>query len=144
MFYQKFYYFNFKKPDYSLEGLTDEENNIRNQLFNDEHYSNNELDEILAKESFLNPEQKYIYERIIQALKNEIDQKLFFVDGPGGCTKTFLFNLILAIVRRDFGIALAVTSFGIAALLLVGRTTAHSRFKIPLHLTEEDTLRISA
>ena len=136
--------FNLNKPDYTLEGLTDDEINQQNQLFNDEIYLNNELDEILAKESSLNPEQKHIYERIIQALKNEIDQKLFFVDGPGGCGKTFLFNLILAIVRRDFGIALAVASSGIAALLLVGGTTAHSRFKIPLNLTKDDTLHISA
>jgi hypothetical protein len=50
------------------------------------------------------------------------------------CGKTFLFNLLLSTVRLDGGIALAVASSGIAALLLKGGATAHSRFNIPLLL----------
>ncbi|GES92234.1 uncharacterized protein LOC112184611 [Rhizophagus clarus] len=47
-----------------------------------------------------------------------------------------LFNMILAKVRLNHKIALAVASSGIAALLLDGGRTAHSRFKIPIPLTE--------
>ncbi len=51
---------------------------------------------------------------------------LFFVDGPGGTGKTFLYNLILGRVRCERRIALVVASSGIAALLLDGGRTAHS------------------
>ena len=43
-------------------------------------------------------------------------------------------NLILASVRSQGEIALAVASSGIAATLLVGGRTAHSTFKLPLDL----------
>jgi ATP-dependent DNA helicase PIF1 len=55
-----------------------------------------------------------------------------FVDASGGCGKTFVFNLLLAAVRCEGHVALAVASSGIAALLLDGGTTAHSRFGLPL------------
>ena len=57
----------------------------------------------------------------------------FFVDGLGGAGKTFLYNTLLSSVRADNGIALAVPSSGIAALLLEGGRTAHSRLKIPVN-----------
>ena len=57
----------------------------------------------------------------------------FFIDGPGGTGKTFLYDTLLAHVRGNGGIALAVASSGIAALLLEGGRTAHSRFKIPVN-----------
>jgi hypothetical protein len=58
----------------------------------------------------------------------------FFIDGPGGTGKTFLYNNLLAAVRKEGDIALAVASSGIAALLLPGGRTAHSRLKIPFKL----------
>ena len=57
---------------------------------------------------------------------------LFFIDGPGGIGKTFLYNLLLGRVRCEGHIALAMASSGIATLLLNGGRTAHSRFKIPV------------
>ena len=51
--------------------------------------------------------------------------------------------MILAKVRSEYGIAIAVASSGIAALLLNGGRTAHSRFKIPIKLTKDSTLDIS-
>ena len=67
--------------------------------------------------------------------------RLFFVDGPGGTGKTFLINLLLAKVRSEGRIALAVASSGIAALLLDGGRIAHSRFKIPIKLHESETCK---
>ena len=61
---------------------------------------------------------------------------MFFIDGPGGTGKTYLYNTLLSTVRRNGDIALAVASSGIAALLLVGGRTAHSRLKIPIKLDE--------
>ena len=52
-----------------------------------------------------------------------------FVDAPGDMGETFCFNLFLAAVRVQGQIALAVASSGIAATLLTGGHTFHSRFK---------------
>jgi len=60
--------------------------------------------------------------------------KLYFLDAPGGTGKTFLLNLLLAKIRSNSDIALAVASSGIAATLLDGGKTAHSTFKLPLDL----------
>ena len=59
----------------------------------------------------------------------------FFIDSPGGCGKTFTTNLLLAAVRARGLVALPVASSGIAALLMHGGRTAHSRFKIPIDIT---------
>jgi hypothetical protein len=56
--------------------------------------------------------------------------------------KTFLYNLILSRTRADGGLAIAVASSGIAALLLPGGRTAHSRFKIPIKLDKVSTCNI--
>jgi ATP-dependent DNA helicase PIF1 len=55
---------------------------------------------------------------------------VFFVDGPGGTGKTFLYKTLLARVQSEGLIAIATATFGIAALILPGGRTAHSRFKI--------------
>jgi len=111
------------------------------------NYDNDDLNLILANSDLLNTDQINIYNTIVGTINTSADeeniQKVFFIDGPGGYGKTFLFNMILAKVRRDYGIALAITSSGIAALLLDGGRTAHSRFKIPLKLSETSTLNIS-
>lgn len=57
---------------------------------------------------------------------------LFFLDAPGGTGKTFLVNLLLAKVRKDKKIAIAVASSSIAATLISGGKTAHSALKLPL------------
>src|SRR5213079_285712 len=68
----------------------------------------------------------------------------FFLEGFGGTGKTFLINLVLAKIRSDRGIALATASSGIAATLLDGGTTAHSRFKIPIDIQSDSTCNIPA
>jgi ATP-dependent exoDNAse (exonuclease V) alpha subunit len=68
----------------------------------------------------------------------------FFVYSPGGCGKTFTFNLMLDATRAQGKIALAVAASGIAALLMEGGVTAHSRFKIPLQLQDGSYCNIKA
>jgi hypothetical protein len=70
----------------------------------------------------LNPEQRAVY----------VDRRAFFVDGLGGIGKTFLYSCLLNTVRAQGRVAIVVASSGIAALLLDGGRTAHSRFKIPV------------
>jgi hypothetical protein len=70
------------------------------------------------------------------------DVKLMFIDSPAGGGKTFLLNLLLSLVRGRGEIALAMASTGIAAMLLAGGTTAHSRFGIPVPVNDESTSTI--
>ncbi|XP_071727493.1 uncharacterized protein [Rutidosis leptorrhynchoides] len=66
----------------------------------------------------------------------------FFLYGPGGTGKTFLYNTVLAKLRSERMIVLAVASSGIASFLLPGGRTAHSRFVIPLELMKNSTCGI--
>ena len=57
---------------------------------------------------------------------------LFFIDGPGGTGKTYLYGALYAEVRLMDKIVLPTTSSGIAASCLPSVRTAHSRFKLPI------------
>ena len=107
------------------------------------NYNQTEMKDLLSKKNLLNDGQKKIYDTIINAVNQKSNQKIFFIDGPGGYGKTFLFNMILAEIRLQNKIAIAVASSGIAALLLNGGRTAHSRFKIPIPTIETSTLNIN-
>ena len=83
----------------------------------------------------LNEEQKFVYDKIISKLDAG---GFWFLDAPGGTGKTFLSKLLLAKVRSEDKIAIAVASSGIAATLLPGGRTAHSGFKLPFELLKDD------
>nr|GEW38251.1 ATP-dependent DNA helicase PIF1-like [Tanacetum cinerariifolium] len=57
----------------------------------------------------------------------------------GGTLKMFLYKTIIARLRSEQMIVLAVVSLGIASLLLPAGRIAHSRFVIPLELMENST-----
>jgi ATP-dependent DNA helicase PIF1 len=81
----------------------------------------------------LNQHQRSIFDNVIDAVHDPRPfDKTFFVDGLGGASKTFLYGCLLRRVRSTGDIVLLMASFGIAALLLEGGCTAHSRFKIPI------------
>ena len=58
------------------------------------------------------------------------------MDGPGGTGKTYLYRALLAKVRSMDLIAVATAMSGIAASIMPGGRTTHSRFKIPIKLEE--------
>jgi len=70
-------------------------------------------------------------------------ERLFFIDAPAGTGKTYLSTALLAAVRQHKKIALCVAGSGIAATLLPGGRTAHSRFKIPINIHEHSTCAIT-
>ncbi|GKC42330.1 DNA helicase, partial [Tanacetum coccineum] len=80
--------------------------------------------------------KKNIYDLIITASATN-KQELLFVYGHGDTGKIFLWKTIISSLRSQGKIALAVASSGIASLLLPAGRTAHSRFKLPLDLTDE-------
>nr|XP_027076087.1 uncharacterized protein LOC113699936 [Coffea arabica] len=69
--------------------------------------------------------------------------KVFLLTAPGGTGKTFLYRSILATLRSRGLIAIAVASSGVAASILPGGRTAHSRFKIPLDVSANKICQIS-
>uniref|UniRef100_A0A8I6Y0K2 ATP-dependent DNA helicase n=1 Tax=Hordeum vulgare subsp. vulgare TaxID=112509 RepID=A0A8I6Y0K2_HORVV len=81
--------------------------------------------------SSLNLEQRVTYDEIL-AVVDRSDGGVFFVDGPGGTGKTFLYRALLAKVRSNGNIAIATATSGVAASIMPGGRTTHSRFKIPL------------
>ena len=86
-------------------------------------------------------QQRKIYDAVIQDVACNNDG-LYFVYGHGGTGKTYLWKTLIAYLRSQGKIVLAVASFGIAALLLLGGRTAHSRFQIPIIVIEESTYGI--
>jgi hypothetical protein len=85
--------------------------------------------------TLLNPEQRLAYDKILAAVDGG-DGGVFFVDGPGGIGKTYLYRALLSRVRGEKKIAIATATSGVAASIMPGGRTAHSRFKIPLNLEE--------
>ncbi|XP_004305217.1 PREDICTED: ATP-dependent DNA helicase PIF1-like [Fragaria vesca subsp. vesca] len=79
----------------------------------------------------LNNDQTVAFNTIMSTVDGK-ESALFFVDGPGGTGKTYLYRALLANLRRMNHIVLATTSSGIAANIMPGGRTARSRFKIPL------------
>ncbi|OWY95809.1 Helitron helicase, partial [Phytophthora megakarya] len=68
-------------------------------------------------------DRKDIFDQVISAVESpEVGHKLFFVDGPGGTGKSFLLEQLLAKVRLEGGVAIAVASSGIAANVTDWRT----------------------
>jgi len=93
---------------------------------------------VRVSEPRLMADQRVAYFTILEAVARE-QGGIFFLDAPGGTGKTFIINLLLAKVRLQKKIALAVASSGIAATLLQGGRTAHSAFKLPLDLAHNES-----
>ncbi|XP_055307038.1 uncharacterized protein LOC129571291, partial [Sitodiplosis mosellana] len=126
-------------PDGRMHNLFDRE------LQREQQYDPNELQSYVNSNlPKLNDEQKNVYDTIMQAVQNEAGG-LYFLDAPGGTGKTFVISLILAAIRAQHKIALALASSGIAATLLDGGRTAHSALKLPLNVQviENPTCNIS-
>jgi PIF1-like helicase len=91
----------------------------------------------------LNTDQTNCFNTIITSIAESPKTSHFFLQGPAGTGKTFLYKTICHYYRSLGKIVLYVASSGIAALLLLGGWTSHSRFKIPLEVHESATCAIS-
>ncbi|GKA09309.1 ATP-dependent DNA helicase PIF1-like protein [Tanacetum coccineum] len=85
----------------------------------------------------LNPEQRLIYEEVVDSIHNQKDQ-FHFVYGPGGTGKTFLYKTNISRLRSELKIVLDVASSGIASLLLPGGRTAHSSMRVNEYTSNGD------
>ena len=121
-----------KLDDYSLPPLKKEDQEINAELLMELDYDEVECAQDVTKNvKSMNDEQKAFYKAVIDSIYGNSTDKLFFVDALGGTGKTFVAETILAHVRSKKHIAIAVAFSGIAALLLPGGRTLHSRFNLP-------------
>ncbi|KHN76123.1 ATP-dependent DNA helicase PIF1, partial [Toxocara canis] len=96
----------------------------------------------------LNMGQRRAVDRVLQAVYNSTSgsdvQRCFFLQGAGGTGKTYLYNLIIRMLRLRGTATIAVAFTGIAATLLIGGTTVHSRFRLPLRLYNDSGSTLKA
>jgi hypothetical protein len=128
-------------PNHSFESL---QQNLPQVIIEETSFDKQHLDNVWRQcLSMSNSDQHTAFQAVISAYESD-KGGIFFIDGPGGTGKTFVENMILARVRSTGDIALAVAASGIAALLLDGGRTAHSRFKIPINIQSDSCCPISA
>ncbi|KAF7811768.1 ATP-dependent DNA helicase PIF1-like [Senna tora] len=104
---------------------------LLNELSYDRASLCTEHEQLMSK---LTEEKINIYHTIINAVDLNLGG-VFFLYGFGGSGKIFVWNT-LSTGLRSKGNVLNVASSGIASLLLPGGRTAHSRFCIPIDISE--------
>ncbi|XP_019447295.1 PREDICTED: uncharacterized protein LOC109350519 [Lupinus angustifolius] len=129
--------------DFDLPALPlhDLEDNVIPRIIEEQlsfHISHQDLDDV----GKLNSDQLVAFNTIMNVIEHR-QGKVFFVDGPGGTGKTFLYRALISRLRSVGQIVLATATSGIAATLLPGGQTAHSRFKIPLNPDSSSVCSIS-
>jgi len=70
--------------------------------------------------------------------------KVLYLDGPGGCGKTFTYNYLATAIRAQGHKVATAAWTGIAATFLGEGRTVHSLFKLPVPLLECSCCNISA
>ncbi|OWZ08951.1 Helitron helicase [Phytophthora megakarya] len=87
------------------------------------------LEHVTERVDQLNRNQRDVFDQVVRAVEHPVSgEKLFVLDGPGGTGESFLLEQILAHVRSQRKIAIAVASSGIAAILLTGGIPPIRRF----------------
>lgn len=102
----------------------------------DDHMNTEEhkcTSEMMIKQ--LNTDERFIFEEITSALsvssKTPNSKVLFFVDGPGGTGKKFLYKCLYHSQRQLRKNIVSVAWTGIASILLPFGRTAHRLVKLP-------------
>ncbi|CAF4976546.1 unnamed protein product [Rotaria sp. Silwood1] len=111
---------------------------LSSEMLRETSYDVKELDAyVAANEPLLVPDQRTAYNAILGQIKEKA-AGIIFLDAPGGTGKTFVINLLLAKIRKESKIAIAVASSAIAATLLQGGRTAHSTLKLPFKFMHDE------
>ncbi|XP_074277650.1 uncharacterized protein LOC141601280 [Silene latifolia] len=96
---------------------------------------------LIRDERLYDRKEMAMYDKVTAAVENGTGGVIFLY-GHGGTGKTFLYRAISAKVKSEGKIVLIIASSGIAALLLPGGRTAHSRLAIPIDLFDNSTCNI--
>ena len=116
---------------------------VGNRLIADQlSYNNDEQNELAAQHiPTLNNGQRAAFDAIVNAVDTKSGQT-FFLHGPEGTGKTYVYNTLCNFLRGQSKIVVCVASSGIASLLLIGGHTSHLTFKIPIKIHESSTCSI--
>lgn len=107
-------------------------------------FSTSELENFDQQFERLTTEQKVVYSAVERQLVarqqgTSSNDNLIYIDAPGGTGKTFLLNVIIkGMTKKGFKV-LAVAHTGVAAILLENGRTAHSMFRLPLNICEDES-----
>ena len=119
-------------PDYDAEEFKNRA--LRQALAFD---AGTEADMAAQRVPKLSDEQRAVFDAVMSAVSAPAANprgNCFYVDGPGGSGKTFLYEALIHSVRSTGKISLACAMSGIAAQLLPGGATAHSLFGLPIDM----------
>ena len=120
-----------------------EMNEQLNQLIYEEtHHDMTEINQTLQNLQRLNAEQRNVFDTVKNVIHHDHHDNLFFLEGPGGTGKPFVYETIISQIRSENKIVLCVASSGIAASLLTGGRTAHRHFKISINLDQNSHYNI--
>ncbi|CAF4970287.1 unnamed protein product, partial [Rotaria sp. Silwood1] len=115
-------------PFSNFEDISDREDNLVNCTVDGNNLLWNDL----------NSDQLLAANTILKSLVDLNSQKCFYLDGPGGSGKTFLYRALIQKVDLIDKKTLIVTWTGIAATLLPGGVTCHSAFSLLLDLSTDE------
>ena len=115
--------------------------------FNDVHVST-DLSEPPPSFDDLNREQQHVVEAVLQSVMNAEGEdgtpsRLHYIDAPGGCGKTYVFNKLAAYLRHHNKKVACAAWTGIATTLMPEGRTVHSLFKLPVPVLENSTCNVA-
>ena len=90
----------------------------------------------------LNAEQRIVFDTIVGSV-SEGRGEFVFVDAPGGTGKTYLLNILIKFLANSGKKVVATASSGVASNLLIGGRTLHSKFRLPLKVTDSSVCNIT-
>jgi hypothetical protein len=83
--------------------------------------------------------QQPIFNTINAAIDNRTKPQLYFIDGPGGAGKTFLYSTPIEHKCGQHKPVVVVVSSEIVSIALYQGQTVHSAFNIPISITNKAT-----
>ena len=112
---------NFPSMPHPLLNWSDALNNhlVSQQLNYDPEIESNTAHQLTSS---LNDDQHHAFQEIWQSISQK-KGKIFFIDGFGGCRKTYLYQALCHSLRAQSMIILCVASTGLACLLLLTNCT---------------------
>ncbi|UYV62947.1 hypothetical protein LAZ67_2002586, partial [Cordylochernes scorpioides] len=125
------------RVNYNEYGLPVPAWNIPDVPCSEEYISDTEVLLAADKMESFNAEQTAAYDQIMAAVKDvTMRPNCFFIDGPGGSGKTYLYTTLMHSVSGMNQVVLPAATTGIAANLLQGGKTMHSLYRLPIPLNE--------
>lgn len=92
----------------------------------------------------LNEKQRKAVNAIMNSVEGKGKQRCFFIDGPGGTGKTFIYRTLYYLLQGRQKRIRNMATTGIAATLLPEGMTAHKTFALDVPLRPDSVSRISS